>query len=338
MRPVLFEATKNEMGRHEQPVHHQSLCTMSSECAEEETERFSSIKQDMELLEEAMKRKDYKEGMACLLRINQSMETVFDQYAKNHDMHQPTMIVNMDHCLTIRNTLLYNVLWVIGPFIYPTQADVDWDTFTSVLPVSKEVLRDGYDALRHVMDDETIRKIVTISLKAGTIDDFEIAGIVYSTSYFLHFLLKQEETKGPFLPLVDAFYSHMRDYSFVLLVTSVLSLQRSVRFLMVCHPQDTRKRCFSQPLTESLHGSHHPARRRRSWCHRHATFLRRRRRHYRTISPSSSSRQSPRLLEESQHVQPDSTPPFTIPTSEHKWPLSSATRSAIPSFSPRVST
>ena len=54
---------------------------MSSECAEEETERFSSIKQDMESLEEAMKQKNYKMGMDDLLRINQSMEIVFDQYA-----------------------------------------------------------------------------------------------------------------------------------------------------------------------------------------------------------------------------------------------------------------
>ena len=60
---------------------------MSSECAEEETERFSSIKQDMESLEEAMKQKNYKMGMDDLLRINQSMEIVFDQYAKKHDMH-----------------------------------------------------------------------------------------------------------------------------------------------------------------------------------------------------------------------------------------------------------
>ena len=208
---------------------------MSSECAEEETERFSSIKQDMESLEEAMKQKNYKIGMDDLLRINQSMEIVFDQYAKNHDMHQPTMVINMDHCLIIRNTLLYNVLWVIGPFIYPTEADVDWDTFTSVLPLSEEVLRDGYVSLRHVTNDDAIRQIVTISLKAGTVDDFEIAGIVYSTSYFLHFLLKQEEVQGPFLPLVDAFYSHMKNYSFVLLVTSVLSIQRYVFSSILYH-------------------------------------------------------------------------------------------------------
>ena len=196
---------------------------MSSECAEEETERFSSIKQDMESLEEAMKQKNYKMGMDDLLRINQSMEIVFDQYAKNHDMHQPTMVINMDHCLTIRNTLLYNVLWVIGPFIYPIEADVDWDTFTSVL------------SLRHVTNDDAIRQIVTISLKAGTVEDFEIAGIVYSTSYFLHFLLKQEEVQGPFLPLIDAFYSHMKNYSFVLLVTSVLSIQRYVFSSILYH-------------------------------------------------------------------------------------------------------
>ena len=208
---------------------------MSSECAEEETERFSSIKQDMESLEEAMKQKNYKMGMDDLLRINQSMEIVFDQYAKNHDMHQPTMVINMDHCLIIRNTLLYNVLWVIGPFIYPIEADVDWDTFTSVLPLSEEVLRDGYVSLRHVTNDDAIRQIVTISLKAGTVEDFEIAGIVYSTSYFLHFLLKQEEVQGPFLPLVDAFYSHMKNYSFVLLVTSVLSIQRYVSSSILYH-------------------------------------------------------------------------------------------------------
>ena len=123
---------------------------MSSECAEEETERFSSIKQDMESLEEAMKQKNYKMGMDDLLRINQSMEIVFDQYAKNHDMHQPTMVINMDHCLIIRNTLLYNVLWVIGPFIYPTEADVDWDTFTSVLPLSEEVLQGNVSISEHL--------------------------------------------------------------------------------------------------------------------------------------------------------------------------------------------
>lgn len=285
-----------------------------------------------------MKRKDYKEGIADLLCINQSMEIVFDQYAKNHDMHQPTMVINMDHCLTIRNTLLYNALWVIGPFIYPTEADVDWDTFTSVLPLSEEVLRDGYASFRDVMDEDTIRQIVTISLKAGTIDDFEIAGIVYSTSYFIHFLLKQEETQGPFLPLVGAFYSHMKEYSFVLLVTSVLSLQRSVRLQPVSHPSDTRKGHLAQPVAESPHGSHHYVRRRRSRRHRHASFLRRRRRYHCISISSSPPRRSQESLEESQPVRRVSISPSTMPTSGNKWPRSSAMKSATRSSSPPAST
>lgn len=87
-----------------------------------------------------------------------------------------------------------------------------WDSFTSTLPVSEECLRKGYLHFREYVDEETLKRIVVISLRVGTIEDYEIAGIAYSLSYFIQYILTIEEEGNGDKDLVDYFYNHMSNY------------------------------------------------------------------------------------------------------------------------------
>lgn len=200
---------------------------MSDGSSAEEIQLFSEMKTDLESLEKLILGGEYQLAYKHLYHTNLNLEIIIDHYSLNHDCSNPSMVINLGHCLTIRNTMLYNVLWIIGPRIYPRESDVNWDSFTSTLPTSKECLREGYLHIREYIDEEALKRIVTISLRVGTIEDYEIAGIAYSLSYFLLFLIV-EEVSGKNTDLVGYFYSHITDYSFVLLVTSVLSAQKDV--------------------------------------------------------------------------------------------------------------
>lgn len=193
----------------------------------QETDQFRIIKDGFTLIADEVNREDSKAAAARLIEMNDALKEVVDHYSENHDMASSTMTINLDHCTLVRNLLLLNAVWVIGPVIFPEESNVNWDEFSD-LSFLNSALRHGFKTVSSHLSESDVNEIVITSLRTGMIEDFEIAGVVYSIFYFIHFILKVEAFHLPYSVSVDYFYSHISSYSFVLLITCILSLQKSV--------------------------------------------------------------------------------------------------------------
>lgn len=198
----------------------------------QESDLFRTIKDGFTLIVDEVKNEDIRAATSRLIEMNEALEGVIDHYSENHDMVSSTMTINLDHCALVRNLLLLDVVWVIGPVIYSKESDVNWNEFSD-LSFLEPALRHGFGLIYSQLSESDVNKIVITALKAGIIEDLEVAGVVYSIFYFIHFILKVETFHLPYSSCVDYFYSHISSYSFVLLITCILSLQKSVFYLIL---------------------------------------------------------------------------------------------------------
>lgn len=76
---------------------------MSDGCNAEEVQLFSEMKTDMESLETLILGGEYQQASERLYQMNLNLEVVLDHYSSNHDCSNPSMTVNLGHCLLIRN-------------------------------------------------------------------------------------------------------------------------------------------------------------------------------------------------------------------------------------------
>lgn len=194
----------------------------------DEKSLFRVIQDGRDAISSEVDNQESKEAAQRLIDMNDAMERIIDHYNEIHDSTSPTMTINLDNCLLIRNLLLMNVIWVIGPTLFPDPSVIDWHLFSSDLKISEACLKRGYQSIPQHLSRSDIDHIVISSLKTGFIEDFEVSGAVYSIFYFIHFILRVEKFGLPFSASVDFFYTHLSSYSFVLLVTCVLSLQKTV--------------------------------------------------------------------------------------------------------------
>lgn len=200
---------------------------MSGEHLTEEDE-FQIINDNMKDLEALFGRDDEKEIVKRILRMNELLKAICDNYKSRHDMDSGVFDVNLTNSLNIRNLLLLNALFVVGPYIFSDESAINWEMFSSTLDISETLLRSNYKRIPFQFSRESVSLIVNTSLTTGFIEDFEIAGVVYSIAYFIQFVLKVESSSLPFSDCVDFFYSQMTSYSYPLLITSIISIQQNV--------------------------------------------------------------------------------------------------------------
>lgn len=198
----------------------------------QESDQFQTIKDGFTLIVEEVNKEDSKAAASRLIEMNEALEEIVDHYNENHDMASSTMTINLGHCTLIRNLLLLNVAWVIGPVLYSKDSNVNWNEFSDLSTLG-EALRHGFGSVSSHLSESDVNQIVITCLKTGMIEDLEIAGVVYSIFYFIHFILKVEAFHLPYTACVEFFYSHISSYSFVLLITCILSLQKSVILFQV---------------------------------------------------------------------------------------------------------
>lgn len=169
-----------------------------------------------------------KEAFDRIIYMNTVLQSICDNYKSRHNINSGVFDVNLTNSLNLRNLLLYNALFVVGPFIFEDESVIFWESFSSQLDISEEVLKSSYKGINGFFSNDVISSIVKTSFATGFIEDFEITGVVYSISYFIQFILKVEASSLPFSDCVSLFYSSLSSYSYPLLITSVISIQQNV--------------------------------------------------------------------------------------------------------------
>ena len=197
----------------------------------EEKELFQTIDDDYNRLFPLIDKEGFEEAASILISMNTTLKTILHVYRENHAGDSETMTINLDNCALLRKLIVVNALYVIGPTLFGSEEKVCWSAFSSVLNIEERLLRKGYSNLRPFLSNNVIEEIVITSLSTGFIDDFEIAGVIYSLSYFIGFILKSKSLNLPFSSSIQFFFSHLSSFSYVLLVTCILSLQQSVLLL-----------------------------------------------------------------------------------------------------------
>ena len=194
----------------------------------EEAELFKQIGESYNALVADLAHDRFKEASNAITDMNKCLKDVLSVYNQNHSPSSPTMTINLDNCALLRQLIMVNALYGIGPLLFADERMVNWSEFSSVLKVDEATLRKGYSNMSGRFTNEMIESIVITSMSAGFVDDFEIAGVLYSLSYFIGFILKAKTLHLPFPEAIRFFFSHLSSFSYVLLVTCILSLQQSV--------------------------------------------------------------------------------------------------------------
>lgn len=202
---------------------------MAAEEVYEEKLLIQAIQQQLDGLPSLIENARWKEVVDSVLCANWNLEMVVDSYSANHPTWSNSQeTIDIDHSSAVQNLVLYDILMVIGPEIFPASEDVDWEFLSTSLNVSTELLQSVFLNVRGMFRPEEVERIVRIILKAGTIRDYDQGGLVLM-SFVVCFLLLQEVHSGGCAHLAQEFYSHLEDYSFNLLITSILSIPPLVR-------------------------------------------------------------------------------------------------------------
>ncbi|KAM7455636.1 hypothetical protein BLSTO_03606 [Blastocystis sp. subtype 1] len=193
----------------------------------EESELFKTIGEDYSRLFPIIDKEEFEEAATIVITMNTSLKSILRVYRENHSGDSQTMTINLDNCALLRQLIVLNALYVIGPTLFESEEKVPWGAFSSVLKVEERILKKGYPKIASFLSNDAMEAIVITTLSTGFIDDFEIAGVIYSLSYFIGFILKAKSLHLPFSSSIRFFFSHLSSFSHVLLVTCILSLQQS---------------------------------------------------------------------------------------------------------------
>ena len=197
----------------------------------EESELFKTIGKDYSRLFPIIDKEEFEEAATIVIAMNTSLKSILRVYRENHSGDSQTMTINLDNCALLRQLIVLNALYAIGPTLFESEEKVPWSAFSSVLKVEERILKRGYPRIASFLSNDAMETIVITTLSTGFIDDFEIAGVIYSLSYFIGFILKAKSLHLPFSSSIHFFFSHLSSFSHVLLVTCILSLQQSVPLL-----------------------------------------------------------------------------------------------------------
>lgn len=202
-------------------------------CLNSEEEEFQEINNQIKDIGEVIENGCFEQVFQRIIYMNQLLNSICNHYSTRHNTESAVFDVNLTNSLNIRNLLLYNVLYAIGPIIFSSEKSINWSFFSSSLEIKESALQSGYQVIPTFFSQDDLSFIVKTSLSTGFIEDFEITGIVYSISYFIQFILKVEEDHLPYSTCVDFFYSHISSYSYPLLITSIISIQQTVHVFIL---------------------------------------------------------------------------------------------------------
>lgn len=201
---------------------------LAEKCLNSEEEEFQEIDNQIKDIGDVIEKGRFEEAFQRIICMNQLLSSICNHYSTRHNTDSAVFDVNLTNSLNLRNLLLYNALYVIGPIIFSSERSINWSFFSSSLEIKESILQSGYQAITSFFSPDDISFIVKTSLSTGFIEDFEITGIVYSISYFIQFILKVEEDHLPYSTCVDFFYCTISSYSYPLLITSIISIQQTV--------------------------------------------------------------------------------------------------------------
>lgn len=193
-----------------------------------ETDAFQNINNHMKVLGSLIESGRMKDAAVSIMKMNKMLKSICSSYNLRHDVDSVVFDVNLSNSVDIRNLLLINALYGVGPFIFSDETIIHWNVFASSLEISESVLKTGYHSIPDFFSDDAVIELVKTSLSTGFIEDYEIIGIVYSIGYFIQFILLVERKNLPFQDCVSFFYSNISKYSYPLLITSIISIQQTV--------------------------------------------------------------------------------------------------------------
>lgn len=193
-----------------------------------ETDAFQTINNHMKMLGSLLESERMKDASISILEMNKMLKSICSLYNSRHDVDSVVFDVNLSNSVDIRNLLLINTLYGVGPFIFSDETTIQWNVFASSLEISETVLKAGYHSIPDFFSQDAITELVKTSLSTGFIEDYEIIGIVYSIGYFIQFILLVERKNLPFQDCTSFFYSNISKYSYPLLITSIISIQQTV--------------------------------------------------------------------------------------------------------------
>lgn len=204
---------------------------MSAEESSEEAVLVTTLRSTMDQFPDLIEQHRWKDMTDLVLKANWDAEWIVNNYSANHPVVDNSQeFVDIEHHVPIQHIMLYDIIWVIGPGIFFSSDDVDWSFLSTSLNIETDKLQSGFVNLNGMFQPNDIERVVRMILRAGTIRDYDRGGLAL-LSFIMCFLFLQESRHGPYEPLTHEFYAHLEDYSFYLLVSSVLSIPPFVGFL-----------------------------------------------------------------------------------------------------------
>ena len=204
---------------------------MAAEESSEEATIVTAIGNAMDQFPGLIEQHRWQDMADLILKANWDAEWIINHYSFNHPTADNSQeFVDIKNHIPIQHIMLYDIIWVIGPYIFFSSDDVDWSFLSTSLNIETDKLQTGFINLNGKFQSNDIERVVRMILRAGTVHDYDHGGLAL-LSFTMCFLFLQESRHGPYEHLAHEFYARLQDYSFSLLVSSVLSIPPFVCFI-----------------------------------------------------------------------------------------------------------
>ena len=104
-------------------------------CLNSEEEEFQEISNQFKDIGEDTENGCYEQVFQRIIYRNQLLNSICNHYSTRHNTESAVFDVNLTNSLNIRNLLLYNVLYAIGPIIFSSEKSISWSFFSSSLEI-----------------------------------------------------------------------------------------------------------------------------------------------------------------------------------------------------------